>query len=100
MTWLVLRLSSLLIGSVGKHLPTMVIDEAKLLWAISGFAGVTVVGIIGFSIRKIFIDRIDVLGVKMEALVEEIHKMALESANDRAKVRERIAHIETILENR
>lgn len=70
-------------------------------WVVQGvIVGLTTVvtAFVGFALRRLFVERMDAFGDKLEALSATVNAMALQSGKDHAEVRERIARIETLTE--
>ena len=52
------------------------------------------VAVVGWLLKRTFVDKLDALENKIDALSKTIHEMAMANANDHRDVVERIANIE------
>lgn len=71
--------------------------KLETAWAVQVLlvgAATVVTSFVGFALKRLFIQRLDEVGSKLEALNNSVHAMSLQNAKDHASVRERIAMLE------
>lgn len=76
----------------------MTIDTTHILHGFITGGAALLFAVLAWIIRRVFIQRLDEIGSKLEVLTAEVHAMALQTAKDHSEVRERIARIETLTE--
>ena len=72
----------------------MVIDTPGLVTTLATLLSAAIV----WGVKRIFVQRLDEIGEKLEELRATVNAMSLQTAKDHSEVRERIARIETLTE--